>query len=212
MKRSLASTNHLLELLLARAETIVGRVFREGEHPILDEALAQRDTLLLFPRSDAFELPTLHGNGGNDCSTSDPQMQLRHYVRRAWALQAAEKRAAELFPASSALVLAPQGADSHRASDAVKYARREIARQRRKAVDDYMRQKEQQQEDYPEEFSCSDQDRFLIALDGTWTEVSRLLNQNERLKTWPVCIKLPEEVRAYHLRPCTLVYTQKHHS
>jgi hypothetical protein len=212
MKRSLTSTSHLLGLLLARAETIVGRVFREGEYPVLDEALAQRDTLLLFPRSEAFELPTSHGNGRSDCSTSNAQVQLRHYVQRAWALKAAEKRAAELFPAPSALVVAPQAADVHSAGNTVKYARREIARQRRKAVDDYLRQEEQQQTDYAEQVGCSDQDRFLIVLDGTWTEVSRLLNQNERLKTWPVCIKLPEEVRTCHSRPCTLVCTQNHHS
>ena len=45
MKRSLTSTSQLLGLLLERSVTIVGRVFREGEHSVLDEALAQRDTL-----------------------------------------------------------------------------------------------------------------------------------------------------------------------
>ncbi len=202
MKRSLTSTSKLLGVLLERAVTIVGRIFREGEHPMLDEALAQRDTLLLFPRSDACELPTPFDPAssvqGNGCK-SDIQTRLEEHIRRAWSRKAAEERAAVLFPVPSAPVSAQQAAGARTPGDALKIARRNVARQRRKIVDDLMREEERQLQHLPTQFVKVDgsthgrdggRDRYLIALDGTWTEVSRLMNQNERLKTWPVCIKL----------------------
>ena len=39
--------------------------------------------------------------------------------------------------------------------------------------------------------TAATQERYLIVLDGTWSEAGRLLNQNERLKSWPVCCRLP---------------------
>ena len=201
MKRSLTSTSQLLGLLLERAVTIVGRIFREGEHPVLDEALAQRDTLLLFPRSGAFELPTPLGTThGSDGGTGDMHVRLEDHVRRSWLRKDAEERAAALFPAPSAPVTEGHDADAPGAEDTVKIARRQAARQRRQLVEDLLREEEQStmgpvSADSPKSGSGAGRDRFLIALDGTWTEVSRLLNQNDRLKTWPVCIKLPEEVR-----------------
>lgn len=206
MKRSLTSTSQLLGLLLERAVTIVGRIFREGEHPVLDEALAQRDTLLLFPRSGAFELATTLARG-SDGSTSDIHMRLEDHIRRSWLRKDAEERAAALFPAPSALVSEGHDADAVSTQDAVKLARRQVARQRRQLVEDILREEEQRYRQLTMQPVNADtpkygrgagrRDRFLIALDGTWTEVNRLLNQNDRLKFWPVCIKLSEEVRPY---------------
>ncbi len=201
-KRSLTSTSQLLGLLLEGAVTIVGRIFREGEHPVLDKALAHRDTLLLFPRSDAFKLPTQLDCPSSACGTSDIQARLHDHIRRAWSRKAAEERAAALFPAPSAPAATQQAAGARTPDDALKIARRHVARQRRKVVGDLIREEEQRHRHLPiksvevdEPTQCgsdSGRDRYLIVLDGTWTEVSRLLNQNERLKTWPVCIKLPE--------------------
>ena len=35
------------------------------------------------------------------------------------------------------------------------------------------------------------EERYLIVLDGTWKEASRLLQQNARLAAWPHCVTLP---------------------
>eukprot|EP01043_Picozoa_sp_COSAG02_P017075 COSAG02_NODE_766_length_17389_cov_29.287045_7_plen_321_part_00 len=200
-KRSLTSTSQLLGLLLEGAVAIVGRIFREGEHPVLDKALAQRDTLLLFPRSDAFELPTQLDRTSSACGTSSIKARLHDHIRRAWSRKAAEERAAVLFPTPSAPVAAQQSVGARTPDGALKIARRHVARQRRKVVEDLMREEEQRHRhlrmqpvevDGPTQCGGdSGRGQYLIVLDGTWTEVSRLLNQNERLKTWPVCIKLP---------------------
>ena len=70
--------------------------------------------------------------------------------------------------------------------------RRELARDRRRLVERLTKEHldaASAAEDTEE--STATQERYLIALDGTWSEAGRLLNQNERLKNWPVCCRLP---------------------
>ena len=104
VKRALTSTSQLLPQLLERSTTIVGRLFRPGDHPVLDEALARRDTLLLFPRAGAHLLqPQGLSDAASvgvtaDTSGGSGREPLDAFVAHAWARQAAEERALALLP------------------------------------------------------------------------------------------------------------------
>ena len=104
LKRALTSTSQLLPQLLERSTTIVGRLFRPGDHPILDEALARRDTLLLFPRAGACVLqPQGLSDAASEGVTAETsgdsgRERLDAFVAHAWARQAAEERALALLP------------------------------------------------------------------------------------------------------------------
>ena len=80
-----------------------------------------------------------------------------------------------------------------RARSAAKAHRRELARDRRRLVERLTKEHldaAAAAED-TEGSTTATQERYLIVLDGTWSEAGRLLNQNERLKSWPVCCRLP---------------------
>ena len=93
VKRALTSTSQLLPQLLERSTTIVGRLFRPGDHPVLDEALARRDTLLLFPRAGAHLLqPQGLSDAASvgvtaDTSGGSGRERLDAFVAHAWARQ-----------------------------------------------------------------------------------------------------------------------------
>eukprot|EP01045_Picozoa_sp_COSAG04_P027021 COSAG04_NODE_3874_length_2458_cov_2.643917_2_plen_309_part_00 len=104
LKRALTSTSQLLPQLLERSTTIVGRLFRPGDHPVLDKALARRDTLLLFPRAGAYVLqPQGLSDAASEGVTAETsgdsgRERLDAFVAHAWARQAAEERALALLP------------------------------------------------------------------------------------------------------------------
>lgn len=198
-KRAFSSVR-LLPRLLQSCASLTGRIFRLGEHPTLDRALACRHTMLLYPQPNAFVLPT-DGGGDDSQVVSRTRRQLAEHVRRAWRRRDAEHLVdQQLMDRKHAADANPSGGGGDGAGDAEAKARgrakRDLSRQRKRMIAQLVQQLEQEEADGPEglllpaEEETAKGQRWLIVLDGTWKETGRMLSQNPRLSSWPVTVQL----------------------
>jgi DTW domain-containing protein YfiP len=190
-KRAFSSVR-LLPRLLENSDTIVGRRFRVGDHPVLDQALDRRDTLLLYPGPESFELaPPRAGIGATgECATA-----LAAHIDDKWLRHEVMRQAATCF----------RETDDVAESEDPRRRKRDRSRRQRQIFNKLLIEAQQglargkaegQSADVPSD--RGQQERCLIVLDGTWKEASRLLHQNDRLREWPlrVCLHVPRASKA----------------
>ena len=181
-KRAFSSVR-LLPRLLERSTVIVGRQFRRGDHPVLDQALKHRQsTVILYPAPDAFELCNhSHSSGQREPAASSA---LSAYMRAAWLRRDAE---AQVDAHDLQSDLEGKGFDFSANNQQARRDKRDKARMRNAAMSRLVQAATVQHSD---SWAASPR-RHLIVLDGTWKEASRLLSQNDRLRLWPARVKLP---------------------